>query len=213
MPYDDQLPDWQGPPVLVSMGLWCDVPDLGAVEALALDAALQGEYRSILTRFRPAGGTRVMSPHQFFPFCGMNFAFSAEALPALYFPRMGQGSPYARFDDIWCGLLLQRLLEHCDALVTVGEPWIRHTRGSNPFDNLIKEAPGIAANERYWHTLKTLPIEGASLWEAASSAAERLASQSDDYLSQWGRALQVWLSLCRENPAKPQSSGGTDSQI
>ena len=198
MPFADPDLVWDGPPVLVSMGLWSDVPDLSAVETLALNSALHGEHRAILTRFRPTGGTRVMSPHQFFPFCGMNFAFRREVLPALYFPLMGETSPYARFDDIWCGLLLQRMLSRTDGLITVGEPWVRHTRASDAFDNLVKEAPGIAANESYWQVLQTLPLEGNTLWDCAYSAAKSLEHSPEAFLSEWGRALGVWLSLCGE---------------
>src|SRR5262249_5764343 len=133
MPYDDDGLNGGCPPALISMGLWCDVPDLSAVETLALRSTFHVEHLGLLTRFRTAGGTRVASPHQLFPFCGMNFAFRRTALPLLYFPRMGEGSPYARFDDIWCGLLLQRICALTGDLITIGEPWVTHTRASDVF--------------------------------------------------------------------------------
>jgi hypothetical protein len=209
VPYDEPDMDWDGPPVLVSMGLWCDVPDLGAVEALALRSALSGEHRSMLTRFRPAGGTRVASPHQFFPFCGMNFAFRRAALPALYFPRMGEGSCFARFDDIWCGLLLQRIFAQTGDLITIGEPWVRHTQASDAMENLVKEAPGIAAHEQYWRILAALPIEGDTLPACARSAAENLELQKDIFLAEWGRALRAWLSLCEKVMADTDPGSGS----
>jgi hypothetical protein len=94
-----------------------------------------------------------MSPHQVFPLSGMNVAFRSAALPALYFPRMGSGSPYSRFDDIWCGLMLQRICAATGDLITVGEPWVRHDRASDVRENLRKEAPGAAVNQRYWRTV------------------------------------------------------------
>jgi hypothetical protein len=196
MPYGEDGMNGAGPPVLISMGLWCDVPDLSAVETLALQSMRGVEQLGLLSRFRPAGGTRIASPHQFFSFCGMNFAFRRSALPVLYFPRMGEGSPYARFDDIWCGLLLQRICAFTGDLITIGEPWVRHTRASDVFDNLVKEAPGMAAHERYWKTIAGLPITGTTVTACAWSAAEGLEAQDDPFLKDWGRALRVWLSLC-----------------
>ena len=146
----------------------------------------------------------MASPHQFFPFCGMNFAFRRAALPAVYFPRMGEGSRYAWFDDIWCGLLLQRIFAHSGDLITIGEPWVRHTQASDAVENLVKEAPGIAAHEQYWRILAALPIEGVTLLACARSAADSLELQEDVFLAEWGRALRTWLSLCEKVSAESE---------
>src|SRR5262249_40663034 len=96
-----------GVPVLVHMGLWTGVPDLDAVQTLAHAGPASGNgHRGppAPPHFEPPRGVRLMPAEQYFPFCGMHFCFRKEALPALYFPKMGENSPYARFDDIWCGL-------------------------------------------------------------------------------------------------------------
>jgi reversibly glycosylated polypeptide/UDP-arabinopyranose mutase len=144
-----------------------------------------------------------MSPHQVFPLSGMNVAFRSTALPALYFPRMGSGSPYSRFDDIWCGLMLQRICAATGDLITVGEPWVRHDRASDVRENLRKEAPGAAVNQRYWRTVSGLPLEGEGLAECALSAARTLAACDEPYLEGWGRALAVWIRLCGEAARSP----------
>jgi hypothetical protein len=189
---DDGVID--GPPaVLVNMGLWCGVPDLSAEQTLALRS--RNADSAVLTDFTPAPGDRVASPHQLFPFCGMNLAFRRDALPALYFPKMGIGSPYSRFDDIWCGVLLQRICARTGHLLTIGEPWVRHVRASNVDENLRKEAPGVAAHERYWRILADLRIEGEDLSDCVLSAADGLEAQGDAYLVEWGRALRIWSAI------------------
>jgi len=189
--------DVGGPPVLVNVGLWSGVPDVSASETLAIGE--RGEAaRRVLTRFVPPPGTQVMSGHQLFPLSGMNIAFRKEALSALYFPLMGERSPFARFDDIWGGLLLQRISTCTGDVITMGEPWVRHARASNVQENLRKERPGAAVNEDYWRVISELAVEGESLTEATLSAASGLAACGEPYLAEWGRALAIWVTLAEQ---------------
>ena len=66
-------------------------------------------------------------------------------------------------------------------------------------ENLRKEAPGAAVNESYWRIVSGLPLQGHSVTEFALSAAQALAASNDLYLSNWGRALAVWVLLCRRH--------------
>jgi reversibly glycosylated polypeptide/UDP-arabinopyranose mutase len=184
--------------IAVSMGLWRGVADLDAPHQLLGFPGVRN--------FEPPGGTRVMSCRQFFPFCGMNFAFRRDALPALYFPPMGQGSPFCRFDDIWGGLVLQCILARIGRSITVGEPFVQHQRASDPLRNLVREAPGIEANETVWHLLwPALKGHSADVSSAVREVAAILHSPTDasplaSYLRRWGDALEVWLRLCQDPP-------------
>jgi len=183
--------------VAVSMGLWHGHADIDAVHTLA-----DGHQA---TNYEPPCGVRVMHPAQFFPFCGMNFAFKAQALPALYFPPMGEGSPFSRFDDIWAGLVLQRALAAVDMLVTTGEPFVNHARASDPFKNLIREAPGVEANEWAWRLLgrplppqEVLPDAVAVLAERLRRGARELAPRHlAGYFERWADNLAAWLRVCQ----------------
>ena len=86
-----------------------------------------------------------MSPHQLFPMSGMNLAFRRDVACLMYFAPMGLDQPFARFDDIWCGLLAQRICRHLDYSIVAGRPHVDHRRASDPFRNLVKEAPGVEA--------------------------------------------------------------------
>src|SRR5262249_34329858 len=130
------------PGVAVSVGLWTGHADIDGITAVAKGPRVL-EERLLRRRVR----TRVMPATQYFPLCGMNLAFRQEAACLMYFPPMGQGSPYSRFDDIWCGLVLERVCRHLGLAVTVGRPLVRHQRASDPFVNLVKEAPGVRDHE------------------------------------------------------------------
>lgn len=193
-----------GPPVALNMGLWRGVPDLAAAEALALQR--QGAGAEILSAFLPRPGTRLVPPEQVFPLSGMNLAFRSRVLPALYFPLMGEGSPYSRFDDIWAGLLMQRIFARSGDRISLGEPWVTHERASDLQECLVKEAPGVGANPRYWRVLSELGVRGGTISECAASAARSLAGTDDTYLAQWGRALEAWVGLCAEAAERPRGA-------
>jgi hypothetical protein len=171
--------------VAVSMGLWAGIPDLDAV------CTLVGSTPSSLTGVQ----TRVMPSAQFFALSGMNLAFRREVACLMYFPPMGAGQTFARFDDIWCGLLAQRICRHLGYSITCGRPLIDHRRASDPFVNLVKEAPGIAFNEALWATIDSLRLTEREPYECMIEAGAALARSTDPYIAGWGRAISGWCGL------------------
>jgi hypothetical protein len=151
-----------------------------------------------------------MPKDQYFPLCGMNLAFHREALPLMYFPHMGQGSLYSRFDDIWCGLLFQQVLRPLRFSWTVGEPFVHHQRASNALENLVREAAGIRDHPPMWRLIEqSLEQQGraelqaqnrGALEQATLLAAQALAGYSGpsrlgSYVQAWGQNLLTWLQL------------------
>ena len=112
--------------IFLSMGLWIGNPDLDAVQLLA-QGARNGD--SVLDR---GVSSRVMPGDQYFPLCGMNLAFRRDIACLMYFPPMGETSPYARFDDIWAGLVVQRICRHLRYGIVCGQPSVEHRRASDP---------------------------------------------------------------------------------
>jgi reversibly glycosylated polypeptide/UDP-arabinopyranose mutase len=173
----------------VSMGLWYGTPDLDAPHMLT--APRVSDYGDILNL-----GTRVMPSSQYFPFCGMNFAFKRELTPLMYFPKMGLNSPYGRFDDIWCGIILQKVCRHLGIGITVGSPMIHHSRASNPFNCLVKEAPGIRDNESLWEMIDGIPLLHSTVHGCVRDiAGEFVKTQHTQYVQDWGHNLYTWLEL------------------
>lgn len=174
--------------VHVSMGLWRGVPDVDAVSTLA-------------GRDEPLGAvrTRVMPAAQYFPLSGMNVAFRREVACLMYFPPMGLGRPFRRFDDIWGGLTLQRVCRHLGYAITCGDPVVDHRRASDPFVNLEKEAPGIAANEHVWETVDAVPLTGTTPHACMVELGTALAAE-EGYLGDWGRGILGWCRMFESAP-------------
>lgn len=172
--------------VQVSVGLWRGIPDVDAVTTLAAPAALPsiGEVH-----------TRVMAPAQYFPMSGMNLAFRRDVACLMYFPPMGLGRPFRRFDDIWAGLVVQRICRHLGMSITCGEPVVDHRRASDPFVNLAKEAPGIGVNETLWETIDAVELTAADPAGCMTELGTALAAMDDEYLSEWGRCVLGWIAL------------------
>lgn len=178
-------------PVDVSVGLWLGFPDLDAVQTLANDSP--GTAGNLVSAVR----SRVMPSEQYFPMSGMNLAVRREAACLMYYPPMGLNSPYGRFDDIWCGLVVQRICRHLRRSIVCGRPLVEHQRASDPFVNLAKEATGIGANERMWQVIGSVELRGTTPGECMRDLGAGLVARSGDqeYVGRWGRAILAWCEL------------------
>lgn len=177
--------------VHVSMGLWRGSADLDAMTTLA------GADFGVSILGAP---TRVMPSHQYFPMSGMNLAFRREVACLMYFAPMGRDQPFGRFDDIWCGLVVQRICRHLGYSIVCGHPLVDHRRASDPFVNLVKEAPGVGFNERLWELIDGVPLTSAAPNGCMLEMGSSLAAQDDGYLAGWGRAITDWCGLFGEVP-------------
>jgi hypothetical protein len=128
---------------------------------------------------------------------GMNLAVRREAACLMYFPPMGKDSPYGRFDDIWCGLIVQRICRHLRRSIVCGRPLVDHRRASDPLANLVKEAPGIDANERMWERIDAVELSGHTPAACMRDLGAGLlaSANGDGYVERWGRAIHAWCDL------------------
>ena len=172
--------------VVLNHGIWGVNPDLDACQTLA-----GPEWKGMQTiRCKH----RLIPNGQYFPMCGMNVCFKGDIAPIMYFPLMGEGYPYRRFDDIWCGIIMKKICDHLGYHVSSGEPHILHYKASDPFVNLVREAPGIAASEWFWKTIDSVKLTKGTPATCMRELGEQLP-QEDEYLRKLGEAIQVWSSL------------------
>lgn len=188
--------------VVANVGLWTNHPDLDAVTQLGYGAQEvfdSGNPPHIYPR------CNWIVPHgQFAPVCGMNLMLDRKVLPLSYFPLMGEGQPFARMDDIWAGIILKHC---CDALgwhVSVGKPFVDHQKASDPFVNLVKEAPGIGANERFWQRIAAVDVRREmDAFHCMERIGLHVAGWKDEHEAYWsrlGKAVQRWVNLFRTKP-------------
>lgn len=131
--------------------------------------------------------------------CGMNICFKREITPLMYFALMGEGYPYKRFEDIWCGVISKKVCDHLGLLISVGRPFVFHSRASDPFVNLAKEAPGVGANETFWEKVDNIELSGKTPCDCMLEIGEGLKQDDDDYVQKLGEAIIVWAQLFSSN--------------
>ena len=170
--------------VVLNMGLWTNVPDLDGINQLV----------NPIPDFYPQAHDRVMPKSQYFPMCGMNMAFIRQVVPMLYFPLMGEGQPYKRFDDIFAGIIFKKICDHLGYYITCGHPYVKHNKASDPFVNLIKEAPGILENETFWELIDKIPLHGKTPKECMNEISAHLEFSDAVYQRQLGTAIKFWLN-------------------
>lgn len=197
-------------PVMVNHGLWTDVPDLDGATTLVR----RREPRNVCL---PAGHT-VVPPGMAFPLCAMNVCYRRETIPVAYNLLMGMTAcGFDRFDDIWSGLFLKRILDHAGWYVTSGSPLVRHAKASNPFANLRKEAGALEVHEHLWEFVLDAPLAtGLDVRQAYVAMADHLRTFAEttpaahsmrEYFARLADAMVVWVGLFDE----PGSAAGTDT--
>lgn len=131
-------------PVMVSHGVWRVNADWDAPTQLVNgNKDVEDFYRGPV----PKGAL--------IPFCGMNVMFKREALPYMYYAPMGPGvtedsRPWDRFGDIWLGVTLKKKMDELGWAMVTGYATVNHSRASNVWANLSKEAAPMEWNERFW---------------------------------------------------------------
>jgi hypothetical protein len=179
------------------MLLWRGNPDLDAVSQLIAP----------IDQFQPPPGVWLAPAGQLLPLCGMALAFRAELLPLFYFGLQGEPWPYARFDDIWAGIWAQRGMAALGWSLAVGEPHVEHCRASDPFVNLVREAPGIARHETLWREFDAVDLRGvATPAEAMTRFAVALAGSRDTYTYNLAKAIAVWVRYAEEAAGKAEAA-------
>ncbi len=166
--------------VVVSQGLWTDVPDLDAVRILAAgDTRGRGDVRLSADDY---GEDFVAPPGQYLTVCSMNLAFRREVVPAFYqLPMDDNDWGVGRFDDIWSGVLVKRACDVLGKQVLSGGPLCEHRKAErSTFGDLASEAPGLELNEHLWRLVDDVGADAAATGRGASLAADAVAADGGE---------------------------------
>lgn len=196
--------------VFLNHGLWEGTLDYDAPHQLA---------NPFQERFDDTN--RIIPNGQYFPMCGMNVMWRAEMTVLMYHLLMGskriadpgfsgmvddlERFPFDRFGDIWCGVLMKKVCDHLGLAVSSGTPYINHSRASNPFTNLRKEANGIEVNEWFWQRVDEIDLDGIDgPVECYSHLGRQIGTWNGEHQRYWeelGKAMVTWAALFKEERA------------
>lgn len=183
--------------VVLSQGLWTNIPDLDAVRIL-MDGDLHGQSRTRLTVEDYQGNFSV--PHGCFTtVCSMNLAFARELAPAFYQFKMDD-NPWAvgRFDDIWAGVVAKKVIDQQGWAILNGNPLCQHNKAErSTFRDLKAEANGLEANEWLWMEVDGAPLGDGSVMDHSQRIAEQLSRSRFEFLAYSGQLMTRWVELIR----------------
>ena len=132
--------------------------------------------------------------------CSMNLAFKTKITPLMYFPPMGYDNKgkswgYDRFDDIWTGIFVKKIIDHLGFVVVNGSPFVQHRKASNVFKNLQKEAKGLETNETLYKSVQVVALRSKTMIECYIELVEKTKLSKEDYFINLKKAMQVWGQL------------------
>ncbi|HUS60443.1 MAG TPA: hypothetical protein VMX76_03645 [Nevskiaceae bacterium] len=174
-------------PVVLSHGLWSGSIDLDAQTELKTGKLALEPFNHPLRLFIPRA--------DFFPMCTMNLAFRREIVPLMYFPLMGKPWFYDRFDDIWAGIFLKKILDHLSLAVVSGSPFVEHRKASDPASNFRKEKRGMKTNEMLWKRVEQVKLTGKTPKGCYLELAQKIEFPEEKYFAKLKEAMTAWTNL------------------
>lgn len=174
-------------PVVLSHGLWSGAIDLDGRTELEIGRVNLYPFNHPLRVFIPLG--------YFFPMCTMNLAFKREITPLMYFPLMGQNWLHDRFDDIWAGIFVKKILDHLGLAVVSGSPLVDHRKASDPAANFQREKRGMKTNEILWKKVQQVQLTKKTPKDCYLELTKKIKFPKEKYFAKLKEAMMIWASL------------------
>lgn len=184
--------------VVLNQGLWMGVPDMNAVDILAgggMDGRCGGEVQ--------LDGNSLVGCGNYVTVCSMNLAFRPEIIPAFYQLFMSREDLYGidRFDDIWSGLFLKKVLDHLGKGMSYGYPLCVHDKSPRDiFRDVRAEMEGLIINEVLWKVVDEIELTEGDYLNCYRELATKLGAQSKrfhkpDYIEYMSNKMVRWTKL------------------
>ena len=186
----------RGVPTAISHGIWLNAPDYDAPTQLLKPRERNQHFLDV---------TLTVPASQLYPMCSMNVAFDRALIgPAFMQGLMGDGQPWARYDDMFAGWASKVVADHLNVGVKSGQPYVRHNKASNPFTNLKKEWKGLWWQEQVISFLQnirlsTKPAAGpAAAYVDLANQLEHQFSQLHPYFKRLAEAMRIWARVWQQ---------------
>lgn len=188
--------------VMVRAGLWFDVPDIDVITHLERGPRATG------LRERFEDELVAIGEETFAPVNTQNTAFHTDLTPLIHTIPMGhsvKGIEISRFDDIWLGYFLDRVLHEAGGTVAYGNPISTHDRNvHNQKRELEHEAVGIRLNEIVVDTLESIQIDGDSYTRYYRDLIQKFRREIvgevdyefEAYFNEMLDGMEVWADAC-----------------
>lgn len=188
-------------PIVINQGLWHGDLDLPAFTFDKILNSKDGKVPSPLSKEAVVAKNFIIPKGKFSTVCGMNISFLREVVPA--FPWTYQdpdGYGINRYDDIWSGLFIKKIIDKFERRMTVGFPVIIHDKGKREIQQDIDyENKGSKMNNFLWEHLPNLVLEGKDYTTCFLEIADWLSKVSDAhekfFFKKVSESMYEWIKL------------------
>lgn len=184
--------------VVISQGLWVNIPDLDAVRIL-MGGDLNGQS-NVLTEVSDFQENFIVDKNNYLTISSMNLAFRKEIIPAFYqLPMDDNQWKIGRFDDIWSGILIKKACDILGKNIINGSPLCIHNKAPrNTFKDLNVEVPALDINEKLWEIIDKVEISSKNYFDIYQSIAECLKNEkgiliNGEFLPYMAEKMSRWL--------------------
>ena len=181
--------------VVLNQGLWTFVPDMNAVDLLA-----SGGTDGIVHTPLDISGSYTVPIGSYTTVCSMNLSFKPEIIPAFYQLPEGEYG-IGRYDDIWSGIFLKKILDHLDKGMTYGKPVCIHNKQTrNIFKDIRAELEGMVINEKLWKAVDKMELSGNQYIDCYRELAQALSEEAKEfhipyYIKYMSKRMVQWTQL------------------
>lgn len=172
--------------IVMNHGLWSNVPDLDGATQLSWERANKPPFGPI-DQYLPAG--------VYAPLSGMNIAFDRRMTPVMWFGLLNDGVNHFRMGDIAAGVIAKRICDHFGWGIHSGNPIVKHTRASNAWVNMEREAKTLKTFEEFWNAIDDIgPLHADTVVECYREITDMLPFEND-YWHDAKFAMHLWTRL------------------
>jgi len=197
--------------IAMNVGLWTGVPDVDSLSVLA-EGSLNGLPKTRVLGFRSGLNRLAIGKGTLAPLNTANTAYSRKLLPIIYDTFQGAQIGELRLDrfgDIWCNLVVKKILDQTGDRICVGMPLVEHRREPrSTFDDFRKEFWGIVVSERVFDFIERLDLQSRSYGNLYQEIVESLRGeflrQLDDlrclheYFGKLFASMLGWLDVVEQ---------------
>ena len=191
--------------VVLNMGLWSGIPDLDAITFLQEDS---GEMNGItdIRNTELIKDRLMIAKGTYLPLCVMNIGFSKKILPAYYQTLQSvdvKGWQLARYDDIWSGVFVKKVIDSIGDKVTVGLPLVKHEKTPRDiFEDIKKEFIGILVSQKLYERIAEIDINARDYFDGYSQLISGLREKEiyhdveiQKYFEKLFDYMELWLQI------------------
>lgn len=178
---------------ILSMGLWTNKPDVDSFTNLLYPDLLSEDVFNDIP-------TYSLAHDNYFIVNTQNTAFNTRKLDIFHNLFM-DSSLFHRFDDVWIGLFVQKLLHRMGDSACFGVPFVEHRRNSHDYvKDLHTEFKGICLNNKMWSSIMALNIESKNYKDGFLEIVDILPNifrepEIKKYFVKMRTSMYLWVEL------------------